>query len=84
MMARQLQNDGLAYGIKASIFGDPLGNRGEYSKGIFYSGRRKYLYDEKRQLSPMEPPRDMMTNKQVWCSLEPLSEIPPPPLLTTG
>jgi hypothetical protein len=52
-------------GIKASIFGDPLGNRGEYSKGIFYSGRRRYLYNENSQLPPMEPPRDMMTNKQV-------------------
>jgi hypothetical protein len=54
-----------AYGIKASIFGDPLGNRGEYSKGIFYSGRRRYLYDEQTQLPPMEPPQEMMTNKQV-------------------
>mmetsp|Transcript_24874 Transcript_24874/g.25501 ORF Transcript_24874/g.25501 Transcript_24874/m.25501 type:complete len:306 (+) Transcript_24874:36-953(+) len=51
-------------GIKPSIFGDPLGNRGDYSKGIYYSGRRKYLYDENSNLPPMEPPRDMMTNKQ--------------------
>lgn len=51
-------------GIKPSIFGDPLGNRGDYSKGIYYSGRRKYLYEESSNLPPMEPPREMMTNKQ--------------------
>jgi hypothetical protein len=56
-------------GIKPSIFGDPLGNRGDYSKGIYYSGRRRYLYDENFNLPPMEPPREMMTNKQVRKSL---------------
>lgn len=25
------------------MFGDPFGNRGDYSKGIFYGGRRSIL-----------------------------------------
>ena len=58
------------------MFGDPFGNRGDYSKGIFYGGRRRYLHSKpiSTEVSPpgappirvniMEPPKDFMTLKQ--------------------
>mmetsp|Transcript_8685 Transcript_8685/g.12968 ORF Transcript_8685/g.12968 Transcript_8685/m.12968 type:complete len:208 (+) Transcript_8685:88-711(+) len=48
------------------MFGDPFGNRGDYSKGFFYSGRRKYLHDKSvdEHANLMEPPEDFMTLKQ--------------------
>jgi hypothetical protein len=58
------------------MFGDPFGNRGDYSKGIFYGGRRRYLHSrEKREdkeaasvaaarVNILEPPTDFMTLKQ--------------------
>jgi hypothetical protein len=50
--------------LKHSIFHDPLGNLGDYSKGIYYQGRRKYLYNEDKRDKVMEPPKEMMTNRQ--------------------
>ena len=58
------------------MFGDPFGIRGDYSKGIFYGGRRRYLHpiqssSEAAQagapptrVNIMEPPKDFMTLKQ--------------------
>jgi hypothetical protein len=53
--------------IKHSLFGDPLGNHGDYSQGIYYQARMKYLYSQNMASSTMslEPPKDMMTNRQV-------------------
>jgi hypothetical protein len=83
--------------LRHSLFRDPLGNHGDYSQGIYYQGRRRYLYANPAEIaeetavikSPtakisssfpsvittaiatthlphcLEPPKDMMTNKQV-------------------
>lgn len=47
------------------MFGDPFGNRGDYSKGIFYGGRKKFLRSEKNgTVNALEPPDDFMTMRQ--------------------
>lgn len=45
------------------MFGDPFGNRGDYSKGIFYGGRNKFLHNEKG-VNMLEPPLEFMTRRQ--------------------
>lgn len=45
------------------MFGDPFGNRGDYSKGIFYGGRQRFLYSQ-RGVNSLEPPPDFMTMRQ--------------------
>jgi hypothetical protein len=45
------------------MFGDPFGNRGDYSKGFFYGGRRRYLHKD-RSINIMQPPDDFMTHTQ--------------------
>ena len=54
--------------VKPALFGDPLGNAGDYTTGIYYKGRQKYLYDgdsDDESINSMKPPKEMMTNKQV-------------------
>ena len=51
--------------ITPTIFGDALGNNGDYSRGIFYGGRRKYL--SQKNAGPggvLGPPVDFMTRRQ--------------------
>ncbi len=45
------------------MFGDPFENRGDYSKGFFYKGRRCYLYSEKES-NHLEPPEIFMNKQQ--------------------
>jgi hypothetical protein len=45
------------------MFGDPFGNRGDYSKGIFYSGRRRFLHGQ-RDENHLQPPEIFMTKEQ--------------------
>jgi hypothetical protein len=45
------------------MFGDPFGNRGDYSKGIFYGGRRRFLHP-KRDDNHLQPPEIFMTKGQ--------------------
>ena len=54
--------------MKPALFGDPLGNGGDYSTGIYYQGRRKFLYPDKDVASAnsLKPPPELMTNKQVY------------------
>lgn len=47
--------------IEPSLFGDATGDRGDYSTGLFYAGRRKFLTDEKEALMP---PSQFMTARQ--------------------
>jgi hypothetical protein len=53
--------------ISHSLFRDPLGNHGDYSQGIYYQARMRYLYSPNMTSSTkyLEPPKDMMTNRQV-------------------
>jgi hypothetical protein len=50
------------------MFGDALGNQGDYSSGMFYACRRKYLTNEvdKRGVikGKLRPPTDFMTVRQ--------------------
>jgi hypothetical protein len=58
-------------GVKPALFRDPLGNGGDYTTGIYYKGRRKFLYKDDEEdnddesVNSMMPPKEMMTNKQV-------------------
>ena len=47
----------------APMFGDPFGNRGDYSKGIFYGGRRRFLHGS-REDNHLQPPEIFMTRDQ--------------------
>lgn len=62
-------------GVKPALFGDPLGNGGDYTTGMYYKGRRKFLYrnddeDDDSSVNSMMPPNEMMTNKQVFLIFE--------------
>ena len=51
--------------VPPALFGDAFGTRGDYSKGIFYSGRRKYLGDPvEPEQNPLRPPLYFMTRNQ--------------------
>ena len=83
--------------LKHSIFRDPLGNHGDYSRGICYEGRMKYLYSPSSPTSSsssssnscnsffnsnfnteqsLEPPKEMMNNRQVTLSSYHFSSLP--------
>ena len=47
--------------IDPSLFGDASGAHGDYSMGLFYSGRRKFLKDDEEKL---KPPSLFMTCRQ--------------------
>ena len=51
--------------VPPALFGDAFGTRGDYSKGIFYAGRRKYLGDpEELEQNPLRPPLYFMSRTQ--------------------
>ena len=51
--------------VPPALFGDAFGTRGDYSKGIFYAGRRKYLGDsEEPEQNNLRPPLYFMTRNQ--------------------
>ncbi len=50
--------------IKRVMFGDPFGKRGDYSKGLFYGGRRQFLHRPGIDSNPMKPTEEFMTIKQ--------------------
>ena len=56
--------------IQPALFGDAFGTRGDYSKGIFYAGRRKYLSSPEpttssSSLNPLKPPDYFLSREQV-------------------
>ena len=74
-----MNDDERSQGPTRVMFGDPFGNRGDYSKGFFYGGRRRYLHTRSKnpqadcsvpaaapstRINIMEPPEDFMTLKQ--------------------
>jgi hypothetical protein len=50
--------------ITHSIFHDVLGKNGDYTRGMFYGGRRKYLGHDSPHESVLKPPSEFMTIKQ--------------------
>lgn len=60
----------------APMFGDPFGNRGDYSKGIFYAGRRRFLYPGRKD-NHLQPPELFMTKmqKKRWVMGEEPTEV---------
>lgn len=47
--------------IEPTMFGDALMEHGDYSTGLFYGGRRKFLKEDEEKL---RPPSEFMTMKQ--------------------
>jgi hypothetical protein len=45
------------------MFGDHFGQRGDYTEGLFYAGRRKYLNDDGS--SDLEPPDEFKSKRQL-------------------
>ena len=61
-----LDDDDDGFGKKA-MFGDAFGSRGDYSKGIFYGGRRKVLgvrESPQKPVNALELPEMFMTSRQ--------------------
>jgi len=46
------------------MFGDVFGTRSDYSKGIIYGSRRKYLHKIDTTATAVEPPQELMSRKQ--------------------
>jgi hypothetical protein len=63
-----ITDDDDAETVTRVMFGDPFGNRGDYSKGFFYRGRRRYLHEDNRDI--MMPPPGFMTRRQARNNLK--------------
>ena len=79
-MAHIHQDEGnhLEYAHVRPMFGDPFENRGDYSKGFFYKGRRCYLHSEK-EANHLAPPEIFMNKQQkkrlVLANTKPTQEL---------
>jgi len=61
------------------MFGDPFGNRGDYSKGFFYAGRRRFLH-ESQKAAPQE---GVLTIKHGKTAKKPTNQLAPPEIFMT-
>lgn len=48
------------------LFGDTFGTKADYSSGVFYAGRRRYLTGSsaENESGIFVPPKELMTRKQ--------------------
>ena len=57
-----MDDDEKISGLRETPFGDTFGSKADYSLGMFYASRRKFLKDNDD--NKLQPPNEFMTRKQ--------------------